>query len=96
VARAIHSGYFDGTRRGRQVRRVHILREEGPWAGKQGLCGQGVYKVTNSTPVVIDPMPCKPPDGLSWCPKCVGHLAERLGVLDKVAAGLAALAEEAF
>lgn len=93
MARAIHSGYYDGRERAGQVRRLHIVREEGQFAGRRSLCGQAAYKVTNSTPAVLDPMPERPPDGLTWCPKCVGHLAERLGMLPVVAADLARISE---
>lgn len=35
------------------------------------------------------PTPAVPPAGLSWCPTCVGRLAERAGALGRVAAELA-------
>ena len=91
-ARAIIRGYVSGGKRAGQVRRVHIIREEGPrgWEpGKQTLCGQGAWGTRGSDPILFDPMPAQTPDGLSWCPKCIGHLAERAGMLDKVAAMLA-------
>lgn len=94
MARAIHAGYYDGRARAGQVRRLHILRETGRWAGRQAMCGQGAYPVTHSTPVVLDPMPPKPPDGLAWCPKCVGLLAEHLDVLDRFATELATTSTE--
>lgn len=93
MARAVHRGYWSGGKRAGQVTRLHVVREEGPPGappGSQTLCGQSARRHRNSDPVVIDPLPPRPPDGLSWCPKCVGHLAENLGLLDEVAARLAA------
>ncbi|WUI02077.1 hypothetical protein OHR68_09805 [Spirillospora sp. NBC_00431] len=81
MARAIHSGYYDGHPRAGQVRRAHIIREDGPARGLTAMCGQGVWPTTNATPVVLDPMPVRPPDGLTWCPHCLGRLAERLDAL---------------
>lgn len=89
MARAYHSGYYDGQRRAGQVKRLHIIREDGKWPGRQSMCGQPAWRVRNSTPVVLDPMPNTPPAGLTWCPSCVGHLAERMGALDLFAAELA-------
>ena len=90
--RAVYRGYYDGRRAG-QVRRLHVVREHGPagWApGKLTWCGQQVWAVTHSDPVILDPMPARPPEGLSWCPKCIGQLAELLGLLGEIAAQLAA------
>jgi hypothetical protein len=81
AARAAHSGYYDGHPRAGQVRRVHIIREDGPRPGDDAMCGQAVRKVTHATPVVLDPMPLQPPDGLAWCPHCLGRLAEALDAL---------------
>ena len=81
MARAAHSGYYDGHPRAGQVRRVHVIREDGPRPGDDAMCGQAVRKVTNATPVVLDPMPLQPPDGLAWCPHCLGRLAEHLDAL---------------
>lgn len=91
MTRAVHSGYYTGATRAGQVRRVHIIRDHGPEPGHNAMCGQGVWPTTNSVPVVLDPMPTVPPDGLAWCPRCLGFLAEHLGVLDDLAAQLAAL-----
>ncbi|KWW97377.1 hypothetical protein LI90_4349 (plasmid) [Carbonactinospora thermoautotrophica] len=86
---AYHSGYHAGTgRRAGQVRRVHIAappdatrrRSTGPSA----FCGVAAWPVTNSTPVLVSPRGPLPP-GLTWCPKCLGIAAERLGVLDELA-----------
>ncbi len=89
MARAFYRSYVHNQRRAGQVTRLHIIREDGKWAGKQGECGTHAWGVTCSEPVVIDPMPAKPPEGLSWCPACVGRLAERSGRLDAWAAELA-------
>jgi hypothetical protein len=91
--RAVYRGYWTGGKRAGQVRRLHVIREEGPagWeAGKLTWCGQQVWAVTHSDPVILSPMPARPPEGLEWCPKCVGHLAELLGLLGEIAASLAA------
>ena len=91
--RAVYHDYYAGRARARQVRRLHVIREDGPlgWeSGKQTLCGQHAWQVRNSQPVVIDPMPARPPEGLRWCPKCIGHLAEALGLLDDIAGEVAA------
>lgn len=93
TSRALYRGYWSGGKRAGQVRRLHIIREDGPkgWEpGKQVLCGQHAWSVRNSDPVILDPMPVRPPEGLEWCPKCVGLLAERLGLLGEIAASLAA------
>jgi hypothetical protein len=90
--RAVYHDYVTGARRGGQVRRLHIVREDGPrgWEpGKQTLCGQHAWAVTRSQPRIIDPIPARPPDGLRWCPKCIGHLAEVLGLLDDIAGEIA-------
>lgn len=92
TARAVHSGYRDSQDTGRragQVRRLHIIREDGALPGRQTHCGQGAYRVRHSEPVILHPIPEQPPQGLSWCPKCIGHLADRLGRLDQIAAQLA-------
>jgi hypothetical protein len=92
AARAVYRGYVSNGRRAGQVRRLHVVRDEGPagWeSGKQTMCGQHAWDVTRSESVVI-PLPCRPPDGLTWCPKCIGLLAERYGLLDEVAASVTA------
>ncbi|MGW7197249.1 hypothetical protein [Streptomyces chryseus] len=91
--RAFHRGY-DPTigRRGPQIRRLHIMRELGNFAGRQGLCGAAGWAHRTSNAVIIDPMPTAPPEGLEWCPACVGRAAEELGTLRWFAAALASLA----
>lgn len=90
--RAFYRGYSSRTgRRAAQVRRLHIMREDGPLPGRQGECGTGGSNVTNSPVMILDPMPATPPDGLTWCPPCVGKAAARAGQLDVWAAQLAAL-----
>ncbi len=64
-----------------RVTRLHVMREDGKFPGRQGLCGTAGWGVRRSEPVIIDPMPATPPAGLLWCPPCVGRLAERAGVL---------------
>ncbi|MEU2759362.1 hypothetical protein [Streptomyces sp. NPDC007094] len=89
--RAFYRGYSSQSgRRAGQVRRLHIMREDGPMPGRQGECGTHGHDVTNSPTMIIDPMPATPPVGLSWCPKCVGLAAARTALLDQWAAQLAA------
>lgn len=89
MTRAVHSGYVDGGTRAGRVRRCHIVREDGQFPGRSCLCGANAWPVTRSTPVLIDPMPTHPPTGLTWCPACIGHLAARLGLIDRIAGRLA-------
>ena len=92
MARAFHRGYVTDGKRAGQVRRFHVIREKGPAGcrdGRQALCGTHAWPCQASDPVIFDPMPPVPPGGLSWCPSCIGHLAELQGVLGDVAARLA-------
>jgi hypothetical protein len=90
MARAVYRGYWQGGKRSARVTRLHIIREDPPGQVRmQTWCGQGAGLHRNSEPVIFDPMPASTPEGLKWCPQCVGHLAELLGVLDEVAAKLA-------
>lgn len=91
MARAFYRSYPGNGRRAGQVTRLHILREDGPYAGEQGWCSASARGVTRSDPIVLDPMPEKPPEGLRWCPPCVGRLAEAMGALDLFAAELAGI-----
>lgn len=91
TVRTIQRGYVDGKKRpAGQVRRVHVVREEGPgdWEpGKQTMCGQAAWTCYKSSPIVRDAPHALPP-GLEWCPRCVGLLAERLGKLAGMASAL--------
>ena len=89
MVRAFYRSYVHNQRRAGQVTRLHIVREDGKWAGRQGECGTSARGVTRSEPVVLDPMPAVPPAGLRWCAACVGKLAERVGLLDQFAAEVA-------
>jgi len=92
--RAFYRGYNAATgRRAKQVRRLHVMREDGNFAGKQGLCGAPGWGVTNSPPVVLEPLPATPPAGLDWCNSCIGHAAHLVGQLEAVARTVADLAE---
>jgi hypothetical protein len=94
TARAVYHGYFTGSKRAGQVKRLHIIREQGPgdWPpGSRALCGTGVWSVSHSESVILSPMPAQPPEGLSWCPACVGKQAELSGLLGEFAARLAGL-----
>jgi hypothetical protein len=89
VIRTVQRGYYDRSEPpAGQVRRVHVIREEGPrgWDGpeRQTWCGQGTWNGQHSPPVIRD-APHDLPRGLSWCPKCTGLLAERLGRINEVA-----------
>lgn len=91
--RAVYRGYYTGHKRAGQVKRLHIIREVGPagWeGGKQTLCGGHAWPVTNSESVIISPLPDRPPEGLAWCPACIGKQAELLGLLEEIAASVAA------
>lgn len=107
MARAVYRGYWQGGKRSARVTRLHIIRDTPvaahrsayrPFhrpAAEQTWCGQSATPHTNSEPVIFDPMPEKPPEGLSWCPVCIGHLAEECEVLGEVAARLAGLGGQA-
>jgi hypothetical protein len=65
-------------------RPLHIIRgEETAWCGKSSAMHR------TSEPQVIDPMPASAPEGMLWCPACIGYLAARCGLLDEVAESLA-------
>ncbi len=88
--RAFYRGYNSRSgRRAGQVRRLHIMREDGPFPGRSGECGAAGWKHRDSDPIVIDPAPATPPEGLTWCPPCVGRASERAGLLAQFAAHLA-------
>lgn len=90
MARAVYRNYWHGGKRSSRVTRLHIIRETGKrHQCLETWCGQLASPHTNSEPVIIDPMPDEPPDGLSWCPNCIGHLAEILGMMGGVARQLA-------
>ena len=76
----------DGNRAG-QVQRVHVVREHGPKDrdGQSTLCGQHTYAVRQSEGIIRE-APHELPEGLSWCPKCVGLLAEQSGRTAEIAA----------
>lgn len=93
LPRAMYRGYWTGGSEGPNPARLHVIRESGPcgWKDwKRTLCGQAGWGCQNSDPVVIEPLTDRPPEGLSWCSECIGHLAEVLGLLDEIAASLAA------
>jgi hypothetical protein len=92
MARAFYRGYVDGGPRAGQVKRLHVMREDGKFAGRQSLCGTHGWDVTRSQTVVIDPMPGVAPEGLAWCPTCIGWLADCLDRIDAIASDLAAVA----
>jgi hypothetical protein len=89
MVRTLERGYAASTgNRAGQVRRVHVIREEGPrgWEGstRRTWCGGIAGNHRDSVPVIRD-APHELPEGLAWCPKCIGHLAEQLGRLGEVA-----------
>lgn len=49
--------------------------------GRQTLCGQQAWGTAKAAMVVVDPLPTSPPEGFTWCPMCVGHLAEWMGLI---------------
>ncbi|MFD4912795.1 hypothetical protein ACFWNR_06180 [Streptomyces virginiae] len=90
--RAFYRGYSAATgRRAAQVRRLHVMREDGSFAGRQALCGTPGWGVINSPAVVLDPLPTQPPPGLTWCRSCIGHAADLVGQLNAFARIIAAL-----
>lgn len=90
MARAVYRGYWQGGKRSARVTRLHIIREDGKHSWPEMHCGQSATPHRNSEPVIFDPMPAEPPEGLKWCPQCIGHLAEQLGLLGEMASMLAA------
>lgn len=93
--RAFYRGYNAATgRRAGQVRRLHVMREDGKFPGRSALCGAAGWNHTNSPAVLIDPMPETPPTGLDWCNACVGHAAGLVGMLDRFAVTVAELARQ--
>lgn len=93
MAAAFYRGYVDNGRRAGQVRRLHILRETGTPSHEprqSGWCGTTGWDVTASRTVLISPLPVRPPDGLTWCPCCVGRYADYIGLLGEVAGEVAA------
>lgn len=74
------------TQRLHVVRDAWMFRPEGARAvprvepGRQTVCGQSAVGTLKSPVTVLDPLPAEPPEGLTWCPMCVGHLAECLGL----------------
>jgi hypothetical protein len=89
--RAAYRGYWTGGRRAGQVRRLHVIRERGPGdrVAKVFMCGAPAWDCRASDVVILDPLPVLAPDGLSWCPACVGRAAETAGLLERFAAELA-------
>lgn len=86
LIRTCQRSYVQDGHRAGQVKRVHVVRERGPKDrdGTTTLCGQHAYAVTLSEGV-IRAAPHPLPDGLTWCPKCVGLLAERQGRTAEIA-----------
>lgn len=93
--RAFYRGYSTQSgRRAGQVRRLHVMREDGKFPGRSALCGAAGWDHTHSPAVIVDPMPAVPPAGLSWCNSCVGHAAFLVGTLAQVAVTVAELARQ--
>jgi hypothetical protein len=79
------------------LRDVPVKRNRYPYDDEghdwgQGWCGTSACNTTRSVTQFLDPLPARPPEGLDWCPKCLGHLAKRLGLLTVVGEMLAAAA----
>jgi hypothetical protein len=93
TACAFYRGYVNDSKRAGQVKRLHILRDTGTHSmepRKLGWCGTTGWDVTDSRTVLISPLPARPPEGLRWCPSCIGRYAERIGLLDDIAGEVAA------
>jgi len=99
MTRAFYRSY-----RSVKVTRVHILRDDNSRplrathrahdnlpARPQAECGTSAGQHCGSEPIILDPMPLAPPDGLTWCPLCLGRLAERAGLLGELGERLAAI-----
>jgi hypothetical protein len=85
--RTCQRGYVQDGRRAGQVRRVHVVREEGPKGQRatETLCGQSTGPHVESQAIIRE-APHDLPEGLSWCPTCTGRLAEQQGRTAEVAA----------
>jgi hypothetical protein len=90
--RTCQRGYVRDGQRAGQVQRVHVVREHGPKEqhGTSTLCGQFTGAHRQSQGIFRD-APHELPEGLSWCPTCVGKLAEQTGRTAEVAALLGLL-----
>lgn len=73
--RGFYRGYVEGGRRSNNVKRLHVMREDGKFGGRSGWCGIHGWNVTKSTTRIVEPLPFVPPDGLTWCGSCVLRLA---------------------
>lgn len=76
-----------------KTQRLHVIRDE--WMtregaarvrprvepGRQTLCGQPALGTLKAPAAVLDPLPTSPPEGFTWCPTCVGVLAEWMGLI---------------
>lgn len=95
MTRAFYRGYVDGTQRAKRVTRLHIFRDipaapRARWTDDrpraEGWCGIHAWRCKQSTPVILDPLPSRPPEGLRWCPLCVGRLLDQAGLLPEAVA----------
>ena len=87
--RAFYRGYNSRSgRRAGQVRRCTSCASR-PVSRPLRRVRPGGRKHRDSDPIVIDPAPATPPEGLTWCPPCVGRASERAGLLAQFAAHLA-------
>lgn len=91
---AFHRGYSSRTgRRAGQVRLLHILRPvmvgKPPNQTEQAFCHAAAWPCTDSPRVEVLSFPLVPPEGLAWCPTCIGWAAERLGLIETFARAIA-------
>ncbi len=83
-------------RRAGQVRRAHLIPPIGAFPNRgapTAACGQpwwGTAKTGNEPVPLGGPLPA----GITWCPKCLGVTADALGLAHRVAAMIAATAEQ--
>lgn len=82
---AFHRGYHAATKRAGQVRLLHILRPELVNGSPHALCHIHAWDCQQSPRVDLPEFPATPPEGLSWCPRCLGMAAERLGLAQRLA-----------
>lgn len=80
------SAYYGGHGRAGQVRRAHLIPPDGTFPRRgvpTAACGQPWHASTNA-PLESLPLGQPLPAALTWCPKCVGVAADRLGLTDRV------------
>lgn len=99
---AYYSGYYDSaTRRGGkpagQVRRAHLVAPPEEFrrsVRETAFCGTYAHDTTHAPKAVIE-APYTLPEGIVWCPTCIGRAGEALGIIDLLVAAVLAAIEDA-